>query len=85
MMRYRPPPKDEAARLYQKFTKAAGVEPRTGETPAIVAARIGSANAEQAPLAERITELYLDVRYGVPRADSLGELQAAVSEFASQR
>ena len=85
MMRYRPPPKDEAARLYQKFTKAAGIEPRTGETPAIVAARIGSANTGQAQLAERITDLYLDIRYGLPTPESLGELQAAVSEFASQR
>ena len=32
MLRYQPPEKDEAARLYAKFVKKTGVEPRTGET-----------------------------------------------------
>jgi hypothetical protein len=84
IMRYRPPPKDEPARLYRKFTKAAGVEPGKGETPYIIASRIAAENADHAQHADRITGLYLDVRYGPPQAADIRKLQSAVSEFAAQ-
>ena len=84
-MRYRPPPRDEAARLYEKFTKKAGIEPATGETPYVVASRIAGTGSDRAAQADRITGLYLDVRYGPAGASRLGELQAAVSAFAEQR
>jgi transglutaminase-like putative cysteine protease len=84
MMRYRQPPKDEAARLYRKFTKAAGVEPGTGETPYVIASRIAANNADQAQQADRITEIYLDVRYGPPQVADLRKLQSAISDFAAR-
>lgn len=81
MMRYRPPPKDEAARLYRKFTKAAGVEPARGETPLMLASRMVSNANVAADDAREITALYLDTRYGPPERASLQSLQVAVRQF----
>jgi transglutaminase-like putative cysteine protease len=81
MLRYRPPPKDEAAIAYRRFTKAAGVSPDTGETPLMLASRISRENAALAKEASDITALYLDVRYGPPEFAGIGRLQSAVADF----
>jgi len=85
MMRYRPPQKDEAVRLYRKFIVAAGVEAARGETPLHLASRIGRDNATATGDADRITALYLDSRYGPPEPASLRQLQGAVEQFVQQR
>jgi transglutaminase-like putative cysteine protease len=81
MLRYRPPPKDEAAIAYRRFTKAAGVSPDTGETPLMLASRISRENEALAKDASDITALYLDVRYGPPELVGIARLQSAVADF----
>ena len=85
MLRYRPPRKDEAARLYRKFTKAVGIEPASGETPLRLARRIGTERAAFADAASDITDLYLDVRYGPPETTHLQTLAKAVQDFEKRR
>jgi transglutaminase-like putative cysteine protease len=84
IIRYRPPPRDRAAQLYRKFTRAAGVEPARGETPYDVAARIVTAKTGLSSEVEDITGLYLDVRYGPPQPASLSRLQSAVQDFSAK-
>ena len=84
IIRYRPPPRDRAAQLYRKFTRAAGVEPARGETPYDVAARIVAAKTGLSSEVEDITGLYLDVRYGPPQPASLSRLQSAVQDFSAK-
>jgi transglutaminase-like putative cysteine protease len=81
-LRYRPPPKDEAAILYQKFTDKAGVPPSRGETPKAYALRLAREKAAIARDAESITAQYLDTRYGPPDLVAIEKLQAAVQEFS---
>jgi len=85
MMRYRPPPLDEAARLYRKFTKAAGVTPEKGETPLRLATRIAASDQETSAVAREITGIYLDSRYGPPELVSIEQLHAAVRQFEQRR
>jgi transglutaminase-like putative cysteine protease len=82
VLRYRPPAKDKAARLYQQFTKVTGISPERGETPLDYAMRISEQRRDFSLPAQRITELYLDARYGTAEAASMQQLQAAVSEFS---
>lgn len=81
MRRYQPPPKDPAARLYGRFTKAAGVEAGTGETPLQLASRIVAQRKQAAAEAREITALYLDARYGPPDPASVPQLERAVRRF----
>jgi hypothetical protein len=81
-LRYRPPPKDEAAILYQKFTDKAGVPPSRGETPKAYALRLAREKAAIARDAKSITAQYLDTRYGPPDLVAIEKLQAAVQEFS---
>lgn len=85
IMRYRPPPKDEIARLYRKFTVAAGVDPAIGETPLSYFDRLTKEIPELAGAADDITSLYLDARYGPSEMASVKALQSAVTGFARQR
>lgn len=62
--RNRPPRKDEAARLYRKFTSRLGEPPKRGEAPVDYARRIASSNQSAAIAVERVTRLYLNARYG---------------------
>ena len=64
MLRYRPPEKDEAARLYARFVAKTGVQPLTGETPRLFADRVREAGALQANTIETVTDAYMDARYG---------------------
>jgi hypothetical protein len=81
MARYRPPPKDQAAILYRKFTQKAGLPPNRGETPLAYAVRLGEDREELADDAERVTEHYLLARYTTPDAAAIASLKAAVNQF----
>jgi transglutaminase-like putative cysteine protease len=78
VLRYRRPPKDEAARLYARFVRKTGVEPRTGETARVFALRAAQSGTVSAKSVEAVTEAYLDARYGGIEA-AQEKLQAAVS------
>lgn len=84
MLRYRPPPKDEAARLYARFTGATGIKPVKGESPLRYVKRLAAENADVVGEADTITALYLDTRYGPPELALLERLQSAVREFVQQ-
>ncbi len=81
MARYRPPPKDQAAILYRKFTQKAALPPNRGETPLAYAVRLGEDREELADDAERVTEHYLLARYAAPDAAAIASLKAAVNHF----
>ncbi len=85
MLRYRPPPKDAAAILYQKFTKKAGIPPSRGETPKAYAVRLARAQAAMAGAATSITAQYLDARYGPPDLVAIERLQASIHDFNPRR
>jgi len=80
MLRYRPPRKDEAARLYQLWVRSAGIQPGTGETPLHLASRISSADVPASAHAETVTNIYLDTRYGPPGHAPIEKLKAAIRE-----
>ncbi len=82
MLRYRPPRKDQAAVLYQKFTRKTGVSLERGETPLAYAYRVAQQRAEIAQDAQQITGHYLDARYGPPDLLAIQELQVAIKQFA---
>ena len=81
MRRYRPPQKDEAARLYLRFVRKVAIRPLSGETPREYAARIAAPNAASAIDVTAITDWYLAARYGPPDARSLEALRQAVRNF----
>jgi transglutaminase-like putative cysteine protease len=81
MMRYRPPPKDQAAILYRKFTRKAGIQPNIGETPQAFAIRLGEHKKEVAADAEEVTEQYLIARYASPDPAAIQNLKSAVDAF----
>ena len=82
MLRYRPPRKDAAAILYQKFTGKTGLTPARGETPLSYAQRLAGEQAGMADDAEFITANYLAARYGRPDLSALERLRASVYEFS---
>jgi len=78
MLRYRPPPRDPAAVLYQRFVKKTGVEPRTGETASVFALRVREAGAIPDDAVEVVTDAYLDARYGPDGDQAFERLKRAV-------
>jgi MoxR-like ATPase len=80
VVRYRPPPKDDAARLYEKFTAATGITPNLGEIPLAYSGRLGAKAAPGA--ATKITQLYLQARYGATDIGDVSALRAAVNEYS---
>ena len=64
MLRYRPPRKDEAARLYARFVRKTGIKPSTGETARVFAERVRSTGTLPEPTVTAITDAYMDARYG---------------------
>ena len=78
MLRYRPPRKDHAARLYRKFVKKTGLEPTVGETPLSFAERAQAASPLPEAAVVAVTSAYLDARYGVADAHALDRLKLAV-------
>ena len=78
MLRYRPPPRDPAAVLYQRFVKKTGVEPRTGETARVFALRACEAGAIPDETVDNVTDAYLDARYGPDDEQAFERLKRAV-------
>jgi hypothetical protein len=78
-LRYKPPGKDRAAILYERFVKKAGVEPLTGETPAVFAVRVEDESTIPAATINAITSTYLDARYGPANTATLRRLESAIS------
>jgi hypothetical protein len=81
MRRYRPPPKDEAARLYFRFVRKLPARPRPGETPREYALRLATQNAASPSDLEAVTDRYLAARYGPPDEAALDALRQAVRDF----
>ncbi len=80
-LRNRMPKRDRAAVLYAKFVKKCGIEPKTGETPALFASRVAAGSSLAPKTVATITRTYLDARYGSPDPDSLHRLEVAVSRL----
>jgi len=78
-LRYRAPKRDRAAILYSRFVKRSGLEPVTGETPAVFAARVESDSKIPAEKICEITDTYLDARYGPTDPAMLRKLESAIS------
>jgi len=82
MIRYRPPPKDQAAIQYQRFVKKSGLEPETGETARVFALRVQESGMIPAQAVVSITESYLDARYGDGGDAAFERLKQAVAAIA---
>ena len=80
-LRNRAPRRDRAAQLYSKFVNKSGVEPETGETPAMFARRLAHGSPLPAEAIALITDSYLEARYGLPAPASLERLEAAVGRI----
>ena len=78
MLRYRPPQKDEAARLYLRFVRKTGLKPQTGETARVFALRVLESHAAPDQAVNEITDAYMDVRYGLGGEKAHGRLREAV-------
>ena len=78
MLRYRPPPRDEAAVLYGHFVKKTGLQPKTGETASVFALRARDASPLPAQTVDTITDAYLDARYGQNDEAAFERLKKAV-------
>ena len=78
MLRYRPPPRDPAAVLYQRFVKKTRVEPRTGETASVFALRVRESGPVPAETVDKVTSAYLDARYGPTDNEAMRRLMHAV-------
>ena len=82
MRRYRPPPRDRAAKLYQRFVKRSGLTPATGETPRAFEARAQQESPLPVESVHAITETYLDVRYGPPDPDLMKKLETEIATLS---
>ena len=78
-LRYRPPPRDRAAILYERFVKKTGVDKKIGETPTIFAARAEEETDISVTAIQEITATYLHVRYGHTGADGLHRMESAIA------
>ena len=78
MLRYRPPPRDPASVLYQRFVRKTGVEPRTGETASVFAVRALAAGSVPEDSVGNVTNAYLDARYGPNGDQAFERLKRAV-------
>ena len=82
MLRYRPPKKDAAAILYNRFVKKTGVERRIGETEQEFAARVVRESALPEDKVQTVTVAYLNARYGPGAPDAEENLRRAIAEVA---
>jgi transglutaminase-like putative cysteine protease len=82
MLRYRPPPRDKAAKLYQRFVKRSGLTLATGETPRLFATRARRESPLPAASVQTITETYLDVRYGPPDPGLMKKLETEIATLS---
>ncbi len=79
MLRYRPPPRDRAAVLYDRFVRKSGLQPKTGETPQGFAVRVQRDTPLPADSVRSITNTYLDLRYGPPNPPLLQRLESDIA------
>ena len=79
ILRYRPPAKDRALILYERFVRISKVEPSTGETPVAFAQRAIGASPVSDDKIESITATYLDARYGPTEIGAMQRLEKEVS------
>ena len=79
ILRYRPPRRDRAAILYDRFVRKSGLTPATGETPRVFAGRIRRDGSLPAAAVISITTTYPDVRYGPPDAALLQRLESDIA------
>ncbi len=63
-LRYRPPPRDRAAILYQRFIAKSGHQLDIGESPAAFAGRVSANSRLSADTIHDITSSYQEARYG---------------------
>ena len=82
MLRYRPPARDEASILYQRFIKKTGLEPIAGETAIEFGRRAKEAAALPDDVIALITEAYVDARYGPYREPAFERLKVAVGSIS---
>ncbi len=82
LLRYRPPRKDAAARLYARFVRKTGVPPSIGETPLCFARRARASGRLTEEAIERVTRAYLASRYGPDDAQAFERLRSAVRAIA---
>ena len=77
-LRYRPPAKDAAAVLFQRFIKKTGLDSGIGETAECFAQRAMQAGTVPADAVESVTAAYHDARYGPPDESAIARLKRAV-------
>lgn len=82
MLRYRPPPRDYASILYDKFVKKTGLQRHVGETAEEFAHRASVDGTLPVDNVTTITSAYLNARYGVDDDESVKILKAAVAAVA---
>ncbi len=79
MLRSRPPTRDRAAILYDKFIRKTGLERRTGETEQAFEKRTLAESNLPGDSVSSVTVAYLDARYGVKGADAMKRLESAIA------
>jgi len=77
-IRYRPPVRDRAAILYQRFVRKTGIDIGIGEAPDAFASRVGDASRCGANTINDITDTYLEARYGSTDPAALQRLEEQV-------
>jgi transglutaminase-like putative cysteine protease len=82
MLRYRPPRRDAATRLYLRFVRKTGVQPDVGETPLGFAARARDAARVPDTTIDRITDAYLETRYGPAAGAAFERLRREVAAIS---
>jgi len=82
MLRYRPPSRDEASVLYLRFVRKTGLDPVIGETAIEFAHRARQAEILPDDVVTRITDAYVDTRYGPYREPAFERLKVAVGSIS---
>jgi hypothetical protein len=78
-LRYRPPPRDRAAVLYQRFVDKTGFKLDIGESPNAFANRVSADCDIGVDTVQDITDTYLEARYGDINPAALQRLEAQVA------
>jgi transglutaminase-like putative cysteine protease len=79
MLRYRPPTRDAASLLYDRFIKKTGLQRQVGETAEEFAHRATIQSSLPAKNIEKVTVAYLDARYGPDEHGAIIRLKSAVA------
>jgi len=79
MLRYRPPAKDRAFILYNKFVRKTDLQRRVGETAGEFAVRALAEDKLPVDNVNSVTVAYLDARYGPENDIALSRLKTAVA------